>query len=860
MNFSSLLSQMSIRKQILMGFFPVLFVLIVLALTSHGKLNIFLENFNAFSKNAEENILFLEIERDINELERSVLAYSYIGYSGVLKKIQFLETSIDHKFSELQTIAIENDDISSRFDRLFGHYVDYKVAFKAATRKRQNLTYIEKEKLSPNGADIDQIIDELVTTNQDDSAHVLVDSLGIQWLKIRKGVGAFQISFDSIKSRDIKNTIKNLKHKIDVLISDEAQPLSKEALLRLKESLNKYSDAFNEREKVNRIYLHLINVVLAGKAAEIDILSRELNGFAEERARALQTEVLANNKKSQTSYLILSLIAGVVGIGAALLIANGISRPVQAMAGTLSRLASGFSDTDIPGRDRQDEIGEMAEAANEFKNMALELDEQRQQVEDSQVMLSAVVDNVVDGLITIDKRGNVQTYNNACEIIFGHKAKDVIGQNVKMLMPDPYQREHDQYLENYHQTKDAKIIGEGREVFGKKKNGKEFPMELSVSEITIRGERIYAGIVRDISERKKSQDQVKEALNFQNLISENIPDFIFVKDSEFRIVQANPAFIKMYPKNKRDQVIGFTTLEEYPEDEAQEFLKFDRQALEEGYSETEEIITFPNGDVKTLFTKKVRFENIKGEAFILGLSRDISESKKAEKEIIRSNEELERFAYIASHDLQEPLRMVSNFTALLNEEYGADMDETARQYMDFSVDASIRMQALITDLLEYSRAGEDIIEHKKFNAKDQIDFALKNLQGIITDSNATIIVDEMPEITAHPMRFARLMQNIIGNGLKYRDPEREPEIKISVENRKKEYLFSISDNGIGIKKDYLQQIFVIFKRLHHKQEYSGTGLGLAICKKIVESFEGQLWVESEFGKGSTFYFTLPKHN
>jgi len=313
----------------------------------------------------------------------------------------------------------------------------------------------------------------------------------------------------------------------------------------------------------------------------------------------------------------------------------------------------------------------------------------------------------------------------------------------------------------------------------------------------------------------KSRQNLQEALQFQNLISENIPDLIFVKDEEFRIVQANPAFLGLYPEDKRDQVIGYTTLEEYNDEDAKEFLKYDQMALDDGYSETEERIEFPNGDVKTLFTKKVRFENVEGEKFILGVGRDITQNKKAEDEIIRSNEELERFAYIASHDLQEPLRMVSNFTGLLNEEYGADMDEQARQYMDFSM--------------------------------------------VIEETDAKITVGRMPKIYAHPMRFSRLVQNLIGNAIKYRDPSRTPEIKIKAKERDKDWLFSVADNGMGIKEEYLEQIFVIFKRLHHKQDYSGTGLGLAISKKIVEGFQGQLWVESTFGKGSVFYFTIPKH-
>jgi PAS domain S-box-containing protein len=352
--------------------------------------------------------------------------------------------------------------------------------------------------------------------------------------------------------------------------------------------------------------------------------------------------------------------------------------------------------------------------------------------------------------------------------------------------------------------------------------------------------------------------EVKSSAALLELVYKTIPDLIFVKDTQFRIVSANKAFLKLYPEKKRNTIIGTTTLEKHKKEEAEEFLKDDRKAFAEGKVTTEETITFPNGNIRTLLTQKIRFEDAKGEKFILGVANDITDRKQSELELMRSNSELERFAYIASHDLQEPLRMISNFTDLLNVEYAKDLDETASQYMSFIMDAASRMQALIADILEYSRLESEEIGWTEFNAMNSIVVALKNLKGPIDETEAKISVGKMPTVYANPIRFSRLMQNLIGNAIKYRDAERTLEIDISCEERDNEWLFKVKDNAIGIEEKYLDQIFVIFKRLHNKDEYGGTGIGLAICKKIIESFGGKLSVTSQHGVGSEFSFSIPK--
>lgn len=353
---------------------------------------------------------------------------------------------------------------------------------------------------------------------------------------------------------------------------------------------------------------------------------------------------------------------------------------------------------------------------------------------DEYYYLQAVMNTVLDGVITIDDKGIIQTFNPAAVRMFGYTPAEVIGKNVKVLMPDPYHTEHDGYIRNYLNTQKAKVIGIGREVTAKRKDGSIFPMELGINEAVVRGKKMFVGTTKDISERKKAEEQ-----------------------------------------------------------------------------------------------------------------------------LLDSNLELERFAYVASHDLKEPMRMVSNFTSLLNAEYSHLLDETAQEYMAFILDASTRMQAMITDLLDYARINSDAADLQEVDCNLQLDITLSNLSEEIKESNARITYEPLPVIWGNALRILRLLQNLIGNAIKYRAPDRAPRIHISAEDQDETWLFCVEDNGIGIKAEYLEQIFIIFKRLHGKSDYQGTGIGLAICKKVVESLNGKIWVESEFGKGSKFFFSFYKH-
>ena len=444
------------------------------------------------------------------------------------------------------------------------------------------------------------------------------------------------------------------------------------------------------------------------------------------------------------------------------------------------------------------------------------------------------------------------------------------------VTPETYTPELESAIQFYHPD-DQEYVNATVQTAIEKGEGFSFELRLvrpdgEIRHVASKGEVVantdnqaIFGVFQDITERKDAQRELEASEAFQELIMENNPDMVFVKNEKCEIVEANPAFLAAYPDHMQDKIIGYTTVEEYREEEREGFLAKDREAFENGLSETIEHINFPNGEAKTLFTKKIRFKNAVGESFILGIARDITAMAEAERQreqlveqLTESNEELERFAYVASHDLQEPLRMVRNFTELLKQQYSNQLDDQAIKYIDISVDAATRMQELVEDLLEYARVSQDGEKYETVDGEDSVRYVLENLHERIAETGAKITHDPLPSFMGNPVRFSRLLQNIIGNGLKYQPEGAQPEVHIAVTEQDDMWQFAVADNGIGIKSEHCEQIFQPFKRLHGKSEYAGTGMGLAICRKIIENMGGRIWVEPNAKSGSTFFFTIPK--
>ena len=234
------------------------------------------------------------------------------------------------------------------------------------------------------------------------------------------------------------------------------------------------------------------------------------------------------------------------------------------------------------------------------------------------------------------------------------------------------------------------------------------------------------------------------------------------------------------------------------------------------------------------------------------------EVERANEQLTQVNEELKQFAYVASHDLKEPLRMIGSYTQIINRKYASDIDDNTQAYFHYVTDGVERMNSLLDGLLKYATVGRGAQELKVINLNDTLLICQANLRLLIEETNTKLEVDELPSILGISSLLSQLFQNLILNAIKFRNKDTFPEISIKSEEREKEYLIAIKDNGIGIKEEYKERIFVIFQRLHAQTDYEGTGIGLAICHKIMQRMGGKIWVDSEYGNGSTFFFTFPK--
>jgi PAS domain S-box-containing protein len=347
---------------------------------------------------------------------------------------------------------------------------------------------------------------------------------------------------------------------------------------------------------------------------------------------------------------------------------------------------------------------------------------------------------------------------------------------------------------------------------------------------------------------------------------EAAPDAIVVVNSVGEIVLLNLQAEKRFGY-RRDELVGQQVKNIIPEGFAERLVADDLRSAEDALAQQIGTGIELTGRRKdgTAFPIEIMLSPLESAEGILVTAaiRDISVRKAAElhllqtvEELNRSNEELGQFAYIASHDLQEPLRMVASYTQLLSRRYKGQLDTDADEFIAFAVDGASRMQRLIDDLLAYSRVGTKGQDLLATSSEEALEQALLNLRGAIEESGALVTHDPLPTVLADEMQLVQLFQNLVGNAIKYQDPG-VPRVHISAaRNSGKKWIFAVNDNGLGIDPQYFEKIFGVFQRLHGRDEFAGTGIGLAICKKIVERHGGSISVESQPGKGSTFRFAL----
>ncbi|MEN6351163.1 MAG: PAS domain S-box protein [Syntrophomonas sp.] len=523
-----------------------------------------------------------------------------------------------------------------------------------------------------------------------------------------------------------------------------------------------------------------------------------------------------------------------------------------------NKLQQAYNELEDRVRQRTIEITRINELLQE-ENMEHEitLDELR----NSEQILRSFVNAISESAFLMDNKGKILLVNEITAQRLGYEADEIVGKYLYDFL--------DTDIAGIRKQKANEVITSGQPVsFEDAPNG--LSMWNSIYPVFDRKGRItsLATFGYDISEVKKMEEEKVRAAVERAAIIDAMGDGLLLMDMDGKIIDMNPALERMV-RLDRELMLGNNFLEILPQllapGDVDKTVKIVASTLK-GRVPPSEILTLITRNRSYLYfisTASFVYDDYNRPRNVILTFRNVTPIKKAEdrvkqtmEELRRSNEELQQFAYVASHDLQEPLRMVTSFVQLLANRYRGRLDEEADEFINFAVDGARRMQHLIQDLLSYARVESKGREFSECDAGYCLGKAVFNLQKMIEENNAIIINCELPPIRADEGQITQLFQNLIDNAIKFRGVE-PPKIYITAEKLQNEWLFSVQDNGIGIEPDYAERIFIIFQRLHSRKDFTGTGIGLSICKKIIQRHNGRIWVESQAGEGSTFFFTIP---
>lgn len=643
-----------------------------------------------------------------------------------------------------------------------------------------------------------------------------------------------------------------------------------------------------------------------------------------------------------------------------------------------------------------DLAGQVADAAAQ----ASERERVADSIASSERQYRGLLEAAPDAMIVSDRGGHILLINAETERLFGYPRAELIGKPVDLLVPERFRGQHSGHREGYTAHPRTRTMGEGRKLWGLRKDGTEFPVEISLSPTELPEGILITTAIRDISPRMAAEEALRRSEERHRMAVEVAEMGTWLWKLETDEVSWSPEFGRLFAlpadavltydaitahihpedKPKIDAAINAALERNIPYDiqyriiwpdgsvrwlvargrvhrkpdgtpidmqgvimdvtsrvESEKTLRLaeerhrmavevaemgtwtmnlasgeiswsdefsrlygfapadtptredivsripaeERQRINEAVEaaaagraafDLEYHIVWPDGSVHWLASRGRLHKDAAGSPIDLqGVIMDITERKQLQElrlhrdaerlraeALARSNEELQQFAYIAAHDLQEPLRMVASYTQLLGQRYKGRLDDDADDFITFAVDGARRMQMLISDLLAYCRVETAGREPAEVSSREALDEAVRNLEGTVAENDAHIVCDQLPLVMADRTQLIQLFQNLVGNAIKYRTPDR-PEIHISARRgAPNEWIFSVRDNGIGIDPKYSEKIFLMFQRLHSRDEFSGTGIGLTLCKKIAERHGGRIWVEPNQGPGSTFHVALPE--
>ncbi|MBC8412093.1 PAS domain S-box protein [bacterium] len=694
------------------------------------------------------------------------------------------------------------------------------------------------------------IIDNIVPVYGEKSGKIMLLNKEGFWLKGPITEEEYGFMYEEHKNRTLGNAMPELWHYISN--NDSGQLLTPEGLytfatvyplkqaLKLSFNFARKAESASNELRNNNYYWKIIS----------HITPQSLNLQLKPMIRQL---------------FILNILVGMILLAASFFFARAIVGRRQAQ----QRLRKSYDELELRVQKRTEELS----AVNELLTEEVEAHKQVETaMKASESKIHSILDNTVDGIITIDENVIVQSFNPAAERIFGYKAEEVIGKNVNMLQPEPYHSHHDQYIRNYLQTGIKKIIGIGREVRGKRKDGTEFPLYLAVSEVQLDNNRLFTGIIRDITKQKEAEEDLHKSEERYDLAVKGSSDGIWDWDIESNEVYFSPRFKELLGYEDHELQSSFQAWESrlHPDDHG--------AAMEAIEKHLKDHAPFDIEFQSKTRTGEYRWYRTRGQAVwvndrptrMAGSLTDITEHKQAALDLQRAKTEAESanhaksdFLASMSHEIRTPMNAIIGMADLLDE---TELDSEQKKYVQIFKSAGENLLTLINDILDISKveAGHFELEDIDFDLRDLIEktceiMAIRSHKKGL-ELNCRLMPDLPVNLTGDPLRLRQILVNLIGNAIKFTETG---EICItaarsaeSVEGEKTEILFSVSDTGIGIPPDKKDSIFEQFSQVDSSttRKYGGTGLGLNISQRIIELMGGRIWVESELGKGSVFHF------
>lgn len=508
-------------------------------------------------------------------------------------------------------------------------------------------------------------------------------------------------------------------------------------------------------------------------------------------------------------------------------------------------------------RSRGSTDAEEGSVARTFQGTVIDITEQKR-TELSLARLASIVESSDDAIIGLDLKGNVTSWNSSAERTFGFEAVEIVGRPVSVLAA-PHQA--DDTIEMLQRLRQHERI-EHFETVRRRKSGQMIDISLTVSPITNHSGRTVGAslIARDISRRKETDAALRNSEELFRTLAEAVPDILFIADSNGIITFISARFYEELGLDAQtsDPATAYSR-SVHPEDGPHVAQLWNECVREQKPFQAEFRLRKKGGGYRWVVTRSLPIvDERKSVLQWIGASTDIDQLKKVERALVQSNDELRQFAYAAAHDLQEPLRNVVNAAGMLTLRAGDRLDSSSRQYLQFCTEGAERMHGMVKDLLAFTTVIDGSVSPNAYARTGKVLKEVEaNLAYSIADTKARVITSGLPDVAVEPTHLMQLFQNIIGNALKYRSPERTPVIRVTAVRDADHWRFEVADNGIGFRPEYRGRIFGVFKRLHPQHEYSGSGIGLAICARIVAHYGGRIWADGTPHEGATFSFTLP---